>query len=54
LKNFEKSYAIMYPDAIQVKAKQEGKSRAKSVHVALRVGSQPGEPSRQGKERIPF
>jgi transposase-like protein len=33
----EKSYAIMYLDAIRVKAKQEGKSCTKSVYVALGV-----------------
>jgi transposase-like protein len=33
----EKSYAIMYLDAIRVKAKQEGKSCVKSVYTALGV-----------------
>jgi transposase-like protein len=33
----EKSYAIMYLDAIRVKAMQEGKSCTKSVYVALGV-----------------
>jgi transposase-like protein len=31
----EKSYAIIYLDALRVKAKQEGRSCAKSVYVAL-------------------
>jgi transposase-like protein len=33
----EKTYAIMYLDAIRVKAKQDGKSCTKSVYVALGV-----------------
>jgi len=33
----EKSYAIMYLDAIRVRAKQDGKSCEKSVYVALGV-----------------
>jgi transposase-like protein len=33
----EKSYAVVYLDAIRVKAKREGKSRAKSVYAVLGV-----------------
>jgi transposase-like protein len=33
----EKSYVIMYLDAIRVKGKREGKSRVKSVYIALGV-----------------
>jgi transposase-like protein len=36
-RQLEKSYAIVYLDALRVKSRQEGKSCAKSVYVALGV-----------------